>query len=171
MILVAGRRHYLSRVVGSAAQDLDALLGRISRQAYLDDFGGYENGRGYSARANQELADYVRARTHPDDRIFLFGINGAGVYFLADRLPAHRFLRVNFFVETYFPNPEFRLASVTRELAERRPVYLIFERLNSPSEMGRTVDALQENPLVRDLLKGYRLETRIEDFTLYRRLE
>jgi hypothetical protein len=171
MILVAGRRHYLSKVVGSAAEDLDALLGRISRQAYLGDVGGYENGRGYSARANQELADYVRAHTHPDDRIFLFGINGAGVYFLADRLPAHRFLRVNFFVETYFPNPAFRLASVTRELAERRPVYLIFERLNSPSEMGRTVDALQENPLVRDLLKGYRLETRIEDFTLYRRLE
>jgi Dolichyl-phosphate-mannose-protein mannosyltransferase len=171
MIAIAARRHYVSKVVGSAVEDLQALRGRISQQAYLDAFGGYENRRGYSARANQELADYVRDHTGPDDRIFLFGINGAGVYFLADRLTAHRFLRVNFFVETYFPDPEFRLAAVTRELAERRPVYLIFERLNSSSEMGRTVDALQENPLVRDLLRGYRRETQIEDFTLYRRLE
>lgn len=171
MTAIAARRHYVSKVVGSAAEDFDALRGRIGRQAYLDEFGGYENRRGYSARANQELADYVRAHTGPDDRIFLFGINGAGVYFLADRLTAHRFLRVNFFVESYFPNPEFRLASVTRELAERRPVYLIFERLNSASEMGRTADALQDDPSVRALLAGYRPEKQIEDFTLYRRLE
>lgn len=171
MIAIAARRHYVSKVVGSALEDVDALRGRISQQDYLDGFGGYENHRGYSARANQELADYVRAHTAADDRIYLFGINGAGVYFLSDRLTAHRFLRVNFFVETYFPNPEFRLESVTRELAERRPVYLIFERLHSASEMGRTVDVLQDDPLVRRLLAGYRLEKQIEDFTLYRRLE
>ena len=37
--------------------------------------------------------------------------------------------------------------------------------------MGKTVDALQDDPRVRELLKGYRLEEQIEDFTLYRRLE
>ena len=95
--------------------------------AYLERFGGYANNRGYSARANAELADYVRAHTAPDDRIFLFGINGAGVYFASDRLTAHRFLRVNFFVDDRFPDPRFRLDAVVRDLAARRPRYLIFE--------------------------------------------
>ena len=37
--------------------------------------------------------------------------------------------------------------------------------------MARAVDALEENPILADLLSGYRLEQRIEDFTLYRRVD
>src|SRR5690348_5077745 len=125
-----------------------ALHGRVDRNSYLEEFGGYGNGRGYSARANDELAEYVRAHTTPDDRIYLFGINGAGVYFGADRLTAHRFLRVNFYVPAEFPDPAFRLESVLRDLEARQPRYLIFERLNSRSEMGQAVDRLTEQPEV-----------------------
>lgn len=116
-----------------------------------------------------ELAEYVKAHTTPDERIFLFGINGAGVYFAADRLTAHRFLRVNFFVETSFPDPRFRLEAVVADLAERQPRYLIFERLHSLSAMGVAADSLIEHPALSALLSGYTLETRIEDFTLFRR--
>jgi hypothetical protein len=144
------------------------LRGRLGRTEYLERFGGYGNARGYSARANDELAAYVRQHTEATDQIFLFGINGAGVYFLADRLTAHRFLRVNFFVATDFPDPRFRLGPVTEELAAKRPRYLIFERLNSPSEMGRQVDGLRQDPNVLQLLSSYRFETEIEDFSLYR---
>ena len=79
----------------------------------------------------------MRAHTAPEDRIFLFGINGAEVYFASDRLTAHRFLRVNFYVETDFPDPRFRLDAVVADLAARRPRYLIFETLHSPSAMGQ----------------------------------
>ena len=164
-------RHYPTRVLEWARADFDLLRGRSQRTAYLERFGGYANARGYSARANAELADYVRGHTQPDDRIFLFGINGAGVYFASDRLTAHRFLRVNFFVETDFPDPRFRLRAVTEELAVSRPRYLIFERLNSKSEMGKAVDRLPEDPDIIRLLNRYQQETRIEDFTLYRRLD
>jgi 4-amino-4-deoxy-L-arabinose transferase-like glycosyltransferase len=169
MLSLLVQRGYAARVFESAGEDLDVLRGRISRAAYLERFGGYGNERGYSARANEELAQYVRGRTTPDERVFLFGINGAGVYFLSDRLPAHRFLRVNFFVATDFPDPRFRLEPVAHELAARRPRYLIFERLHTPSEMGRAVDRLTEDPAITRLLGGYRFEARIEDFTLYRR--
>lgn len=161
-------RGYAGRVMDSASADLRRLTGQTSEEDYLHAFGGYDNRRGYSARANEELAAYVRANTSPDDRIFLFGINAAGVYFLADRLPAHRFLRVNFFYPETFPHPAFTLEAVTGELARARPRLVIFERLNSPSDWARTVDAMEQRPEVRQLLDAYTLEARIEDFTIYR---
>jgi hypothetical protein len=168
MGLVLLQRHYPAKVIGWAQADFDVLRGRLDRTAYLERFGGYGNDRGYSARANDELAAYVRAHTEFDDRVFLFGINGAGVYFLSDRLSAQRFLRVNFFVPSDFPDSRFQLESVVEELSARRPRYLIFERLHSTSEMARAVDALPQHPRIQQLLRPYRLDAQIEDFSLYR---
>ena len=172
MALLLVQRDYAGRVFGTAKTDLDVLRGRSDRLQYLEAFGRYRQQSGYSARANAELATYIQAHTSPDDRIFLFGINGAGVYFDADRLTAHRFLRVNFFVETDFPDPAFRLDAVVRELEAAPPTYLIFERLHRSSDaaMAQTVDSLQQDPDVARLLRGYAFETVIEDFTLYRRV-
>ena len=173
MIVVLLQRQYPARIMESAREDLNRLAGRSTPAAYLEEFGSYANNRGYSARANAELADYIRAHTSADDRIFLFGISGAGVYFSADRLTAHRFLRVNFFVPAEFPDPRFRLERVVDDLAATRPTYLIFEKLHSSSdaEMGMAVDALLEHPSITRLLHDYRREAQIEDFTLYRRLD
>ena len=166
--LLLVERQYLTRISDWASADLHVLRGRLDRVAYLERFGGYNNRRGYSARANAELAAYVRDHTTPDDRIFLFGINGAGVYFAADRLTAQRFLRVNFYVATDFPDPRFRLQAVVDELAAKKPRYLIFERLHGTSEMARAADNLEHEPPIPELLAAYRFERRIEDFTLYR---
>ena len=171
MAFLLVHRGYSERVLGWARLDFQELSGRIERRAYLERFGDYGNQRGYSARANAELADYVASHTLPNERIFLFGISGAGVYFSSDRLTAHRFLRVNFFVETTFTNPDFRLDSVLADLAASRPRYLIFERLHTGTRMANAVDNLPGDPSVQALLRGYRLETSIEDFTLYRRAD
>lgn len=175
MLVVLGQRDYPGRVLESSRADLDVLRGRADRMTYLERFGGYANRRGYSARAIAELAAHVRAHTSYDERIYLFGISGAGIYFEADRLAAHRFLRVNFFVPSEFPDPRFTLDAVAGELADRRPRYLIFERLNAVSprgaEMGAVVDALQQNPTIVELLEAYRFDATIEDFTLYRRID
>jgi hypothetical protein len=168
MLTVLVQRHYVARVYEWAQADLAVMRGTLDRSAYLDRFGGYANDRGYSARANEELASYVREHTASDDRIYLFGINGAGVYFLSDRLSAHRFLRVNFFVPSEFPNRDFTLEAVAAQLAARRPRYLIFEQLHSSSEMGSLVDALPSRDEVKRLLEPYRLDATIEDFSLYR---
>ena len=171
MLALLVTRNYPARVLSPAVAGVDELLGRGDRVAYLERFGGYANSRGYSARANEELAAFIRARTGRDDRIFLFGINGAGVHFAADRLVAQRFLRANYFMLVDYPDPRFTLAGVTKELAAARPLYIVFERLHSRSSFGRAVDSLQSRPEVVELLKGYRLETVIEDFTLYRRVD
>jgi hypothetical protein len=168
MVVLLWQRHYPARVYEFAQADWAMMRGNLDRAEFLDRFGGYGNDRGYSARANDELAAYVRNHTTPEDRIFLFGINGAGVYFLSDRLTAHRFLRVNFFVPSEFPNPDFTLDAVVADLAARRPRYLIFEQLHSSSEMAKLVDSLQSREEIKRLLQPYRLETTIEDFSLYR---
>ena len=164
--IVLVREHYIPKVWDDLASNVGELTGRGDHAAFIDRFGSSTGG--YSARAHEELATYIKARTGPDDRIFLFGINGAGIYFLSDRLTAHRFLRVNFFVPSEFPDPRFTLEAVIQDLRERRPVYVIFEQLHSESAMGKLADALPTNPVVRSLLESYTLETRIEDFTLYR---
>jgi 4-amino-4-deoxy-L-arabinose transferase-like glycosyltransferase len=162
-------RGYGERVFGWARTDFNRLSGHSDETSYLQLFGGYENERGYSARALAELGEYVRQHTQPDERIFLFGISGAGVYFASDRLAAHRFLRVNFFVDTDFPDQQFRLASVLADLSAARPRYLIFERLHGRSPMAQIADNLPNDPAVHALLQSYQLDTEIEDFTLYRR--
>jgi len=169
MAFVLVRSPYLPRAIRWSADDWRAMTGAISTADQLRRFGGYANERGYSALANAEVAAYVRERTQPDDRIFLFGVNGAGIYFLADRLTAHRFLRVNFFVGMGFPEPSFTLAAVTRDLAERRPRYILFEDLHATSAIGRSVSGVVTDPRVIELLSGYELEATIEDFTIYRR--
>jgi hypothetical protein len=167
MLLVA--RNYPLRVYDTTSADAARLTGTMDEVAYLERFGGYDTERGYSARANHELAAWIAARTTPDDLIYLFGINGAGIYFLTDRLTANRFLRVNFFVPSGFPHPAFELTAVTAELARKRPAYVIFETLHSSSDMARRVDTLEQDEAVIRLLAGYALETRIEDFAVYRR--
>jgi hypothetical protein len=171
-IVVAGllaRKNFPSKVYEIASADVAALTGHADRVTYLDRFGGYATGRGYSARANDELAGYIRTRTTSGDLIYQFGINSAGLYFASDRRQAQRFLRVNEFVPAVFPAPGFDLASVTQELASRKPIYLVFEELHTGTEMANAVDRLQEAPEIKALLEPYQLETRIEDFTVYRR--
>src|SRR4051812_31017434 len=153
MLALLVQRHYVARIYEWAQADVAMMRGTLDQSAYLDRFGGYANDRGYSARANEELASYVREHTASDDRIYLFGINGAGVYFLSDRLSAHRFLRVNFFVPSEFPNHGFPLEGVAVQLAPRRPGYLFFEQRRSSSEMGPLVDALPSRDEVKRLLE------------------
>ena len=45
-----------------------------------------------------------------------------------------------------------------RDLAARRPKYLIFEELHSSSEMGKSVDMLQSRDEIQQLLALYRLD-------------
>ncbi len=171
IVFLMGQRHFVARVGEMTRVDLAALAGRIDHVTYLDQFGGYATGRGYSAHANDDLFAYVRDHTSRDDLIYQFGINGSGVYFATDRLPAARFLRATAFLPDTLADPGFRRATVLDTIARARPVYIIFEQLHhtSQEDVATTVDRLPQDDDVARVLADYRLETRIEDFTLYRR--
>ena len=171
MVAILGGRHYLARVSETTRADLAALQGRLDRAAYLDRFGGYATGRGYSARANDEMFTYVRDHTTRDETIYQFGINGAGVYFATDRLPAARFLRVTAFLPATLDDPGFARATVLDTLARVRPAIIVFEQLHrtSQADVATTVDRLPHDADVAQVLDGYQLDAQIEDFTIYRR--
>lgn len=173
MAVVLVRRDYVGRVWAATSADLAQLRGQGDRTAYLGRFGRYADpaGRGYSARANEELFVYLRERVTPGEPIYLFGVNAAHVYFETDTLAAHRFLRVNFYVPSLFPHPDFRLGAVARDLAKAPPRFLIFENLHRAPAVGELSQRLPESPELADLMRHYARETVIEDFTVYRRVE
>jgi hypothetical protein len=169
MATLLARKNYPVKVFDAVRADIREWRGAGDQASYLDRFGEYGAGGGYSARANVELAAYVRARTVPTDVVYQFGINSAGLYFAADRLMAQRFLRVNEFVPTTFPAPGFNLAAVARELDARRPVYLVFEHLPGRTVMADAVNRLPQAPELVSLWRAYQPETQIEDYAVYRR--
>jgi hypothetical protein len=69
--------------------DARRLLGQSSRDEHLARYGDRDT-RKYSALAVAELSDFVRARTEPDDPIYVFGFS-PGVYVQAGRSSASRF--------------------------------------------------------------------------------
>lgn len=166
-------RDYSGRVWRSASADVAQLRGTGDHIAYLERDGNYANptGRGYSARANEELFVYLKARVTPLEPIYLFGVNAVHVYFETKTLPAHRFLRVNFYVPDLFPHPDFRLEAVARDLAQAPPRYLVFENLHNSPAVGALSQRLPQAPELADLMRHYTRDAVIEDFSVYRRVQ
>lgn len=167
------RRDFVGRVWHQSAADFGQLRGTGDHNAYLDGFGIYADprGRGYAARANEELFVYLRARVTPGEPIYLFGVNAAHVYFETRTIPAHRFLRLNFYVPALFPHPDFRLEAVARDLAAVQPRYLVFENLHRSPAVGELSQRLPEEPALAELMRHYTRDVVIEDFAVYRRTQ
>jgi hypothetical protein len=97
---------------------------------------------------SERIASYVRARTRPDDRIYVLWA-GADLYYLADRRPALRYL--------WYRNVERidgALASARRMLAARRPALVVVaQRPGTIDPSGATAEILR---------RKYRLAARVE---------
>jgi len=166
--LVAIRSHYPDRLVRYLAADLAQLRGSAPRAPYLEMFGGYANGRGYSARANDELASYLRARTRDDDRVYIFGM-APSVYFDARRLPANRFIWTFPAVAPFAGGPAFTVDALAADLQRAAPTYLVLERNNRDSSTGWRIDDVYSAPAIQRVFEAYAREIEIEDFTVLRR--
>jgi 4-amino-4-deoxy-L-arabinose transferase-like glycosyltransferase len=97
---------------------------------------------------SERIASYVRARTRPDDRIYVVWA-GADLYYLADRRPALRYL--------WYRNVERidgALASARRMLAARRPALVVVaQRPGTIDPSGATAEILR---------RKYRLAAHVE---------
>ncbi len=176
--IVAVHSHYPDRLVRYTAADLAQLRGTAPRAAYLDGsarraaylemFGGYANGRGYSARANAELAAYLRDHTTDADRVYIFGMAPA-VYFDAKRLPANRFVWTFPAVAPFAGHPAFTIDALAADLARAAPACLVLERNNRDSSTGWRIEDTYASPSIRGFLAGYVKQTDIEDFSVLAR--
>jgi 4-amino-4-deoxy-L-arabinose transferase-like glycosyltransferase len=157
----------VNRAIGMTSWDARHRFGKMDRQEYLQKFRS-RWAQAFSAADNEWLADYIRAHTNPDDRIFVFGMS-AGTYFLSGRLPASKFLWAYPAVSNMIDRPEFRVETLASDLGRIAPRYIVLQRHNGDSFSGwRATDAFAAPPMTA-LLRAYHEETEIGDFLLYRR--
>jgi hypothetical protein len=166
-IAVAVSRGSAVRLVRTTAADWAQLSGTDRNlNLYLEQFGGYATGRGYSARANAELAEYIARQTQPGDRIYIFGM-APSVYLLSRRLPANRFLWAYPAVSNAVRRDIFTLNELVISLEASRPRLLILERNNRDSLMGWKIEQNFNDAAMIQLLATYRVQAEIEDFIVY----
>jgi hypothetical protein len=156
------------RGVSMTTWNAQHLTGQLDRDTYLRRFQS-RDGRTFSAADNARLAAHVRARTEPDDRIFVFGMS-AGTYFLSERLPASKFLWAYPPVSNMLDRPEFRVETLAAELERVAPRYIVLQRYNGDSFSGwRAADSFASPPM-QHLLRLYHHEAEVGHFAVYRRV-
>jgi hypothetical protein len=139
------------------------------RPLYYDRFGVRGHGS-YSYRASVEVSDYIRARTTPDDTIFVWGYD-PNVYLASERDSASRFLSFLPLMPVFAP--ERWRQEFVRDLETRRPAFILLQRgENARWITGRPDDAAEwvvHFNAFHDLLnRAYVFDQRIEDFFIYR---
>ncbi len=166
-ILMFVRSGSIGRAASMTTWDGRHWVGAMDRDTYLQRFQSRAPGA-FSAADNERLAEYLRARTDPDERIFVFGMT-ASAYFQSGRLPASRFLFVYPAVSNMIDRPGFTVDSLAAELARTRPRYIVLQRGNRDSFSGWRADESFAAPAMTDLLREYVQEADIGGFGVYRR--
>jgi hypothetical protein len=167
--LMLSRSGTVRKAVSMTTWDAQHLFGRIDREAYLQRFQS-RSSRAFSAMYNERLADYIRAHTAPDERIFVFGMS-AGTYFSSRRLPASKFLWAYPAVSNMIDRSDFRIETLASELTRVRPRYIVLQQHNGDSFSGWRAQESFDAPALQAVLVAYTRETEIGDFVLYRRAD
>jgi hypothetical protein len=175
-ILAVAAIHFLSsdlpqHLMDTVAEDVRqwpwrSAEGSEPRLQYLEAFGSYGKGRGFSARANAELSAWLSAHSEPQDRIYIFGM-APGVYFTSRRLPAQRFLWIGPAASNILPRADFTLDAVAADLARTRPRYIIEEHNNRDGLLGWRVEDKFDDPSMRAVIAHCAPVRQIEDFSIY----
>jgi hypothetical protein len=143
-----------------------------TRERYYDYFGAWGGGT-FSYRASREAAYYVARRTQPGEHVYVWGYDPL-IYLLADRPSSSRFIYSFPLMSDWAPRSwqeEFM-----DELAARPPTYFLVQRAEGARWItGHVVDTgeyISWFPALQSWLRAhYRLETEIEDYMIYRRVE
>jgi hypothetical protein len=162
------RHHYFSRLWRSTRSDVMQLSGNLDPLAYLDGFGGYASGRGYSAPANAALVAYLN--THATEHtLYIVGM-APSVYFESGLLPANRFLWSYPALSELIARADFTAAALAADLETARPQYIVLEHHNRDSLTGWTLDAAVKGSPIEELLRReYQRALTIEDFEVFQR--
>ena len=143
--------------------------GSLSTERWLWRFGPPYGGD-FSCVADHWAGEYIRAHTHPEDQVLIWGFESP-VYLLSGREAPTRFffdvpLTVHF-------APESWRAEFLRDVQARPPeLFLIMRNDKIPWATGRKDDSTKQlaewGELARWVSANYREETEIEDFTILR---
>ncbi len=170
LLLVIG-----SRIIKEDAQIYPQFIaystGQMSAADYALNFGGYGGSHATSYLAHSMVADYLKAHTRPDQRIFVWGLE-ADLYFLAQRQPVSRFIYSYPLVAPWNP-PAWQDEFIAAQRATPAAYIVVLNDDYLPSSYGRYEDSagqLKYFPALQQVIsRDYLFDRQIEDFTIYRR--
>ena len=142
-----------SRFAENVGHDAAHATGRTTREVYLARFGDRDQ-RKYSALAMVELGDFIRARTRPDDRIYVFGFSGAA-YLHAERASASRFfwsrpVIVNFKA----PDSRYGVAGLRHDLERTQPAIVALQQRDWWPDVQNSAEFFLSTPVLAEWLSG-----------------
>lgn len=151
-------------------------LGALPKNNFLAAYGKWGGGD-MCPLASQAVADYVKEHSRPADPLLVFGLE-PGLYVLADRMPPTRFAYDQPLVTDPRGNSAFASYRETmrsqfmRDLQKKPPLYIVvIENDATGIEPEDSYTQMKAFPALRDLIeKNYVLETKIEDYFIYRRI-
>ena len=151
-------------------------LGRVPRDNFLAPYGKWGSGD-LSPLASAAVADYLGGHTQPDERVLVFGLE-PGLYVASGRFPPTRFAYDQPLVTEPGGNSAFAAyrqqlrKQFMRDLSANLPVYIVvIENDATGVESKDSATQMREFPELSSLIeRHYILETKIEDYFLYRRL-
>ena len=134
-------------------------------------YGPYAEGP-YSYLADVQVSDYLRARTTPGQRIYVFGYDPL-IYLLTERPSASRFI-YSLPLLSYWAPPQWTTEFLI-EIDRHQPAYILVQRNEGAAHWitGQSEDtatwAFKIPGMAARLNRDYEFEIEIEDFSLYRR--
>jgi hypothetical protein len=129
VVLIAGiavwRVNQFPKLVEQTRFDADRAMGRIPADEYL---ARYSDGRKYSPLAMAKLAEYFRAHSQPQERVYVFGFSSAA-YVGADRASASRFFWSRPVIAGFNEGaPGYGVTGVANDLKTARPAVVALQR-------------------------------------------
>ena len=145
------RVNQFPKLVQQTSFDASYLLGRLDRADYLSR---YADDRKYSAAASAELAETVRGRTQPLDRIYVFGFTCAA-YVDANRASASRFfwsrpVIVNFKAGT----SGYGVDGLLADLNQRSPALIALQRRDWAPDVTDSAEFFMSTPALASWLRS-----------------
>jgi len=163
-VLVANVAQFASTNAETYGRFISVASGRMDGDTFYAGFNTYP--RHYSFPADKAVADWVRQRTGPDDRVGTLGGYGATVVFLAGRAPASRYVfTYHLFHKSIVDHPmvEAMREQLLADLKASSPVYIVLFR--------PLIEFERFTPLYEWLTANYELEREfIHGRSLYRRI-
>jgi hypothetical protein len=149
-------------LIENVRYDARAFSGRLPRHEYLARFKGQK----HDAEENERLTDFIRSRTSPADRVYIFGFSGGTVGWKSGRVSSSRFYWSRpVLIEFEAGRPAFGSQGVLEDLLERPPVLVALQRDEWQSER-----FFLETPALREWLNaGYVLDHETPMFSVWRR--
>lgn len=169
--LAAWRVTEFSKIPKNIAHDVAYVAGRVSRDEHLARYGGRDVDK-YSALGVTRLGEYLKSRTTPTDRIYIFGFS-PGAYVKAERASASRFFWSRpILVGFNAHKPGYGAEGVLDELRAHLPAYVVLQAHDWAPPPNDSVTYFSSHPLLGPWLRDqYSRVTEVidEDYEVWKR--